>query len=128
MICKTKVDTFYPTQYNYNNTTKSTKGVFMLAYDDKRNFYRMMVNSPCQVKLVDQPSSQTIPAVCIDISATGMSIELESSSVELGALMEITIDSNNEQIPSLTAKSKVVRCDSNGDTTCLAGVEISEMN
>lgn len=100
----------------------------MLAYDDKRNFYRMMVNSPCQIKLVDQPSSPLVAAVCRDISATGMSLELEAKSVELGALMEITIDSNNEQIPSLVAKAKVIRCDDETDATCLAGVEISEMN
>ena len=100
----------------------------MLAYDDKRNFYRMMVNSPCQVQMVDSPSSQQISAVCRDISATGMSLELESPSVEVGGLMEITIETNGEQIPSLVAKAKVVRCDADTDSSCLVGVEINEMN
>ncbi len=100
----------------------------MLGYDDKRNFYRMMVNSPCQVSLVMQPSTQSMNAVCRDISATGMSIELEASDIEIGALLEITIESNNEQIPSLVAKAKVVRCDSIAQDNCLVGVEISEMN
>lgn len=100
----------------------------MLAYDDKRNFYRMMVNSPCQIKLVDQASSPTIAAICRDISATGMSLELEIASVEIGALMEVTIESNGDQIPSLIAKATVVRCDNEGDKTCLVGLEINEMN
>ncbi|MGB3726749.1 MAG: PilZ domain-containing protein [Glaciecola sp.] len=100
----------------------------MLAYDDKRNFYRMMVNSPCQVKMVDKPSSPAMSAVCRDISATGMSLELESAPLEMGILLEIVIDSNNDQIPSLVAKAKVVRSDEQSQDTRLVGVEISEMN
>lgn len=100
----------------------------MLAYDDKRNFYRMMVNSPCEVVILDNNKSEPISAVCKDISATGMSLELEIDEIEVGTHTEITIDSNNMQIPSLVAKAKVVRCDSQSDSTCLAGVEITEMN
>lgn len=104
------------------------KGELMLAHDDKRNFYRMMVNSPCQVALDEQPSAQRMTAVCRDISATGMSIELDAKSIEIGELLTITIDSNNEQIPSLIAKAKVVRCEEQTEEGCLVGVEISEMN
>jgi c-di-GMP-binding flagellar brake protein YcgR len=100
----------------------------MLGYDDKRNFYRMMVNSPCQVILVEQPSKPAISAICRDISATGMSLEVETTEIETGALMEITIDSNNDQIPSLIAKAKVIRSDEHGENMMLVGVEISEMN
>jgi c-di-GMP-binding flagellar brake protein YcgR len=100
----------------------------MLGYDDKRNFYRMMVNSPCQVVLVDNPSNEEKTAVCRDISATGMSLEMDGNVIEEGALLEITIDSNNEQIPSLVAKAKVIRCDELGESSILVGVEISEMN
>jgi c-di-GMP-binding flagellar brake protein YcgR len=99
----------------------------MLGYDDKRNFYRMMVNSPCEVSLLDNPSAASFAAVCRDISATGMSLEIEKPSIELGTLLDITIDSNNDQIPSLEAKAKVVRCDAEAENTCLVGVEISEM-
>jgi len=99
----------------------------MLGYDDKRNFYRMLVNSPCEVSLLDNPSAAPFTAVCRDISATGMSLEIEQTSIELGTLLDITIDSNNDQIPSLVAKAKVVRCDAESENTCLVGVEISEM-
>lgn len=100
----------------------------MLAYDDKRNFYRMMVNSPCQVTMLESPSKQSIAAVCRDISATGMSLELEVSSIDIGTMVEVVIDSSGSQIPSLVAKAKIVRCDSESDNSCLAGVEITEMN
>lgn len=100
----------------------------MLGYDDKRNFYRMMVNSPCQVSILDNSDSTGMQAVCRDISATGMSIELEQKEIVLGSMLEVVIESNNEQIPSLVAKAKVVRCDTQNDDCCLVGVEISEMN
>jgi len=99
----------------------------MITQDDKRNFYRMMVNSPCEVVLQDVPSSVPLAAVCRDISATGMSLELEQASIDIGTLLDITIDSNNEQIPSLEAKAKVVRCDTQNESACLVGVEISEI-
>jgi len=57
-----------------------------------------------------------------------MSLELEAKDIQIGTLLEITIESNNEQIPSLVAKAKVIRCDEQGDDACLVGVEISEMN
>ncbi|MFC3121646.1 PilZ domain-containing protein [Agaribacter flavus] len=99
----------------------------MLGYDDKRNFYRMMVNSPCEVRLLDQPSVTSLSAVCRDISATGMSLELDLPSIELGASVAVTIESNSDQIPTLEAKAKVVRCEAGEDETCLIGVEITDM-
>ena len=100
----------------------------MLGYDDKRNFYRMMVNSPCQVSIIDSPSAQPMNALCRDISATGLSIELQIQKIELGTLLEVVIDSNNEDLESLVAKAKVIRCDELSTDACLVGAEISEMN
>jgi len=100
----------------------------MLGYDDKRNFFRMMLNSPCELNVVDDESSRSLQAVCKDISATGMSFEVEEQSVEIGTKIEVAIESTSSQIPSLVAKAKVVRCDSATETTCVIGVEITEMN
>jgi hypothetical protein len=99
----------------------------MLGYDDKRNFFRMMVNSVCELKIKEDESTRTAQAVCKDISASGMSFELEESAVELGTLINVYIESTNSQIPSLTADTKVVRCDSVDDNSCSIGVEIIEM-
>lgn len=100
----------------------------MLDYDDKRNFFRMMVNSACQVLVVDAPKGQVMSAICRDISATGMSIELETKNINVGTLLEITIDAQSNQIQSLVANSKVVRCDPINEQSCLLGVEIREMS
>ena len=99
----------------------------MLGYDDKRNFFRMMVNSVCELKIVDDESSRTLQAVCKDISATGMSFELEESCIDVGTLINVYIESTNSQIPNLTADTKVVRCDSIDDNSSVVGVEILEM-
>ncbi|MCU7553938.1 PilZ domain-containing protein [Alteromonas sp. ASW11-19] len=100
----------------------------MLGYDDKRNFFRMMVNSPCQLEINDEESSRTLQAVCKDISATGMSLEVAEPSVELGTKVNVSIDSTSSQIPSLSAVATVVRCVPESDASCILGVEISEMN
>ena len=99
----------------------------MIVYDDKRNFFRMLVNSVCELKIVDEESSRSLQAVCRDISATGMSLEIEESSVELGTKVNVYIESTNSQIPSLTADTKVVRCEAIDGNSCNVGVEIIEM-
>jgi hypothetical protein len=99
----------------------------MLGYDDKRNFFRMMVNSVCELKIVDDESSRSFQAVCKDISATGMSFEIEESSIEMGTLVNVYIESTNSQIPSLTADTKVVRCEASDGKFCTVGVEIIDM-
>ena len=99
----------------------------MLGYDDKRNFFRMMVNSPCQLQITDDESSRTMQAMCRDISATGMSLEVDEPSIEVGTQVSVSIDSTSSQIPSLSAVAKVVRCVPESDSSCIVGVEISEM-
>ncbi|WP_166422890.1 PilZ domain-containing protein [Paraglaciecola sp. 20A4] len=100
----------------------------MLGYNDKRNFFRMMVNSACEIVVNDDESSRTLPAVCKDISATGMSFEVDEHSVEIGTMVDVYIESTNSQIPSLSAKARVVRSECSEDKTCVIGVEITEMN
>lgn len=99
----------------------------MLGYDDKRNFFRMMVNSVCELKIIDDESTRSLQAVCKDISATGMSFDIEESSIEMGTLINVHIESTSSQIPSLTADTKVVRCEAIDENSCNVGVEILEM-
>jgi hypothetical protein len=76
---------------------------------------------------VDDESSRSFQAVCKDISATGMSFEIEESSIEMGTLVNVYIESTNSQIPSLTADTKVVRCEASDGNFCTVGVEIIDM-
>lgn len=98
----------------------------MLGYDDKRDFFRMMVNAACELSVADDESSRSLSAVCRDLSATGMSFEVEES-IEPGTLVQASLESSNSQIPSLNAKARVVRCVANSDNSYLVGVEIIEM-
>jgi c-di-GMP-binding flagellar brake protein YcgR len=99
----------------------------MIAYDDKRNFYRMMVNSPCELALLGDPAQRTVQAICKDISATGMSLEIEQPTMDIGTLLVVSIESNSDQVPSLIAKAKVLRCTAETENSCLLGVEIIEI-
>ena len=65
--------------------------------------------------------------MCKDISATGMSLEVDEPSIEVGTQVSVSIDSTSSQIPSLSAVAKVVRCVPESDSSCIVGVEISEM-
>ena len=56
-----------------------------------------------------------------------MSLEVDEPSIEIGTEVSISIDSTSSQIPSLSAVAKVVRCVAESDSSCVIGVEISEM-
>lgn len=99
----------------------------MLGYDDKRAYFRMIMNSPCELKANGKVGQPTVTAVCKDISAVGMSFELEES-IELGTELSVAIESNNPQIASLSAEVKVVRCIEQDDGSHVLGVEIIHMN
>jgi c-di-GMP-binding flagellar brake protein YcgR len=99
----------------------------MLGYDDKRSFFRMLLNSPCELNVQNAGSVPTLHGVCKDISATGMSFEVEQSAIELGSLVKVHIKSASPQIPSLDADTKVVRCEAIDEKNCRLGVEILEM-
>ena len=100
---------------------------WMIGYDDKRNFFRMMINSACVLTIDDDSTAQTLQALCKDISATGMLFEIEGRFVEMGTMVNVYIESTNSQFPSLTADTKVVRCETIDENFCTLGVEIIEM-
>ena len=70
----------------------------MLAYDDNRNFYRMLINAECKITTKDD----IFTGVCKDLSASGMSFELENKGFIVGATVTIEIDSQNREIPSFS--------------------------
>lgn len=100
--------------------------VVMVGYDDKRNFFRMMVNSDCLVQIEDDESSRDLSAICLDLSATGMSLETEEP-IDAGTVISAKLESTNTQIPSLKAHAKVVRCSKQAERSFVLGVEILEL-
>ena len=99
----------------------------MLGHDDKRAFFRMILNSPCELRIRGDDSGATISAICKDISAVGMSLEL-SEPVSIGTEMDVAIESSNSQFSSLSALVKVVRAFEQDEGNQVVGVEIIKMN
>lgn len=99
----------------------------MINFDDKRGFYRMMVNSMVNVTVVDDEVNQVVLAACRNLSATGMAIEL-SSPMEIGTRVKVGVDSSSNGVHAFDAKGKVVRITEEGPDCYLIGIEITEMD
>ncbi|WP_111978495.1 PilZ domain-containing protein [Algibacillus agarilyticus] len=98
----------------------------MRGHNDQRAFYRMMVSAECILTVLDAETPQKFNAICRDLSATGMAVELENP-IDQGTVVQVNITSTNANIPSLNAKGKVLRSTQEGESWTV-GIEIVEMN
>jgi c-di-GMP-binding flagellar brake protein YcgR len=99
----------------------------MLNYDDKRNFYRMLLNSEVELTVVDDEANSKIFATCRDLSATGMAIEM-SYPLALDTQVRMKIDSLNNNVQAFDASGKVVRVVEENPETYLVGITIQELD
>ncbi len=99
----------------------------MLNYDDKRNFYRMLLNSEVVVTVIDDEANTQILATCRDLSATGMAIEM-NSPLEMGTKVRMRIDSLNNNVQPFDASGKVVRVVEENPDLYIVGVTICDLD
>ncbi len=99
----------------------------MINFDDKRNFYRMMLNSEVIITIIDDEANSQITATCRDLSATGMAIEVEQP-IAMSTHVKIKLDSSSEQVQSLDMRGKVVRTDEECEGCYLVGIAIEELD
>ncbi len=99
----------------------------MINFDDKRNFYRMMLNSEVVVTIIDDEANSQIKATCRDLSATGMAIEVEHP-LAMSTHVKVKLDSSSEQVQSLDIRGKVVRIDEECEGVYLVGISIEELD
>ncbi|MBL4822237.1 MAG: PilZ domain-containing protein [Colwellia sp.] len=99
----------------------------MMNFDDKRNFYRMMLNSEVVVTIIDDETNSQITATCRDLSATGMAIEV-AHPLAMSTQVKIKLDSASEQVQSLDIRGKVVRIDEECEGCYLVGIAIEELD
>jgi c-di-GMP-binding flagellar brake protein YcgR len=99
----------------------------MVNFDDKRNFYRMMLNSEVTLTVIDDEANSQIMATCRDLSATGMAIEL-SHPLALDTQVRVKINSANNSVQSLDANGKVVRVDEQSTDCYLIGILIEDID
>ncbi|MDK1286042.1 PilZ domain-containing protein [Pseudoalteromonas umbrosa] len=98
-----------------------------MIHEDKRRFMRMMVNA--QAELTVSQSGEKFLGTCLDLSATGLSVEIEHP-LEVGELVTVFINSKSTTIPPFNASAKVVRSSSNEDVAerYVVGLEIVQFN
>ncbi len=100
----------------------------MLREGDKRGFFRLLVNSDCKLTFNDHPDGPySTDSICRDLSATGMSVEL-NEPIETGLTVRSQLESNNPSVPALSALGRVVRCTQESDGLYLVGIEFVEIN
>lgn len=97
----------------------------MLGDDEHRRFKRMSVDANAKVIVGSGEHEKIYDAVCQDLSATGVSLQL-SAAIEEGEAIVIYIKSGGP-IASLKARATVIRSTmvDNGDYQL--GCEITEM-
>lgn len=99
----------------------------VVSYDDKRNFYRMMLNSDVSVTIIDDEANSNIVATCRDLSATGIAIEM-SHPLEVNTRVKVSVDSSGSAIQPLDVKGKVVRVTEETPNNYLIGINIAEID
>lgn len=74
------------------------------AYSEKRDYIRMRMEAKVTLHHADLQT----PAVCLDLSSTGMQVEA-SSQLKLGDKVRVNIASDHEKLSGLNAETEVVR-------------------
>lgn len=95
--------------------------------EDKRNYRRMQVNTPAKLTSVEPVAGLSYMATCTDLSATGLSLQLDDL-LELGSILSVDIASTHPSIAPFKATAKVIRASTEEDGTITAGLEIIELN
>ncbi len=98
-----------------------------MLYDDKRGFFRMMVNADAHLTLLDPEAGREIAGVCRDLSATGMAVEVDGP-IEINDQLHVRLEASNNSVQPLDANAKVIRCTEQEDGTYILGLEIVELN
>jgi c-di-GMP-binding flagellar brake protein YcgR len=74
------------------------------AYSEKRDYIRMRMEAAVSLR----HDGKDIPAVCLDLSSTGMQLEA-ASNVRLGDKVQVHIASDHSELRGLEAEAEVVR-------------------
>lgn len=99
----------------------------MLDSDDSRNFMRMSVNADAKLIIgydAEGDHEQIMDAVCLDLSATGASLHV-NSAIETGQQVAIYIRAG--KVPAFKALAKVIRSERLEDGNYQLGCKITQL-
>ncbi|WP_372964546.1 PilZ domain-containing protein [Marinobacter sp.] len=94
----------------------------MKDYSEKRDFYRMQVNSEIQIT---GSNGETITGICCDLSAAGMQLHVDRP-FPIGEELKTRIEAAGNQFPPLETVGEVLRCAPDGNGYLL-GINIIEV-
>jgi hypothetical protein len=92
-------------------------------YEEKRDYIRMRVDA--DVSLIH--AGQVIPAVCIDLSSSGMQVQAPRS-FKVGDKLSVRIDSDHPALAGLEADTEVVWVTDQGGDGQKLGLSIVAMH
>jgi hypothetical protein len=93
------------------------------AYSEKRNFIRMKINTPVQVKV----GAETFLARCKDLSGSGLLL-LSERELAPGTEVEIHIDQEGENRLPFRATGHVVRADPVNPSGYILGLALTAIH
>jgi c-di-GMP-binding flagellar brake protein YcgR len=92
-------------------------------YSEKRDYIRMRLEAPVTL----HHGGKEIPALCLDLSSTGMQLEADSA-VSMGDKVRIHIASDHNELRGLDAQAEVVRISAMDDGRQSIGLTIISMS
>lgn len=92
------------------------------SYEEKRDYIRMRVDA--EVSLVH--AGQIIPAVCLDLSSSGMQVQAPRT-FKVGDKLSVRIDSEHAALKGLEAETEVVWATDEADGGQKLGLSIVSM-
>lgn len=92
-------------------------------YEEKRDYIRMRLET--QVTL--HHGGQAIPALCRDLSSTGMQLEAQCK-VQIGDKVRVSIPSGHDALKGLEAEAQVVRVADEDDGRQILGLAVISMS
>jgi hypothetical protein len=92
-------------------------------YAEKRDYIRMRVDADVTLLY----AGQIIPAVCVDLSSSGMQVEAPRA-FKIGDKLSVRIDSDHAALKGLEADTEVVWLTDQGEGGQKLGLTILSMN
>lgn len=92
-------------------------------HQEKRDFIRMKVDTPLRAQITGE--GVAAEGLCHELSGGGMQLATEHY-LEPGAELEVTISSEHGNSPTLKAKARVIRIETDGKVNRV-GLEILEI-
>ncbi|MEQ6885190.1 PilZ domain-containing protein [Salicola sp. Rm-C-2C1-2] len=91
---------------------------------DKRDFIRMNVDTA--IELIEDEQGQRMEGRCVDLSATGMAVEMEKELAE-GQCLHTSLPSHNPDFPPFETVATVLRSEPLDDGRWRVGLRIDEV-